>query len=44
MWEQFCDAFDAMPIAAVLVGAYFSVHGGISPHLNRVRQTAAIAR
>jgi serine/threonine-protein phosphatase PP1 catalytic subunit len=44
VWERFCSVFDAMPLAAVVGDAYFCVHGGISPRLDRLQQIAEIKR
>lgn len=30
------ESFDLMPIAAVVNDEYLCVHGGISPHINKV--------
>lgn len=38
------EAFDALPLAAVINGQYFCVHGGISPALKRVEDVNSIDR
>jgi serine/threonine-protein phosphatase 2B catalytic subunit len=36
VYECFNEAFDLMPVAAVINNDYLCVHGGISPHINNV--------
>ena len=36
VYDAFNDAFDQMPVAAIVNNDYFCMHGGISPHLNQV--------
>lgn len=43
-WEAVMQAFDALPLAAVLNGGVFLCHGGISPHLGHPRDVNAIRR
>lgn len=33
IYESCCQSFNALPLAAVMNGQYFCVHGGISPEL-----------
>lgn len=37
-YNLFMEAFDSMPIAAVVGDKYLAVHGGISPSLNVIQQ------
>lgn len=36
IYNESCDSFCALPLAAVLDGRFFCVHGGLSPELNYV--------
>lgn len=38
VWKLFNEIFDYLPIAAILEGKIFCVHGGLSPHLKFVEQ------
>ncbi|XP_050426714.1 uncharacterized protein LOC126837036 [Adelges cooleyi] len=44
VWRAFNRAFDWMPVAAVVAGQIFCVHGGLSPHLRHLRQIDQIRR
>ena len=44
IWNEFMQAFDHFPIAAILNKEYFVVHGGISPHLTRLKELQKIDR
>ncbi|KAI8804938.1 phosphoprotein phosphatase PPZ [Cladochytrium replicatum] len=43
-WKLFTDVFDRLPIAAIVAGKIFCVHGGLSPHLNTMDDVFAIQR
>ncbi|KAJ3338175.1 hypothetical protein HDU93_009910 [Gonapodya sp. JEL0774] len=34
VWKAFTDVFNCLPVAAVVAGKIFCVHGGLSPNLN----------
>ena len=36
VYEAFNEAFDLIPISAIINNDYFCMHGGISPHINSV--------
>jgi serine/threonine-protein phosphatase PP1 catalytic subunit len=44
IWKKFNSVFDWMPIAAVIDGRIFCVHGGLSPRLFRLAQLKEIER
>lgn len=43
-WRSIVDVFNSLPVAALVGGRIFCVHGGISPSLNSMSQIEAIAR
>ena len=43
-WEYFTDLFDYLPLAALVEGKIFCVHGGLSPHISTVDQIRLINR
>lgn len=43
-WKLFIDTFNTLPIAAVVAGKIFCVHGGLSPVLNSMDEVRNIAR
>ncbi|KAJ1832539.1 serine/threonine protein phosphatase Pzh1 [Coemansia sp. RSA 2711] len=44
VWRAFIDTFNALPVAAVVAGKIFCVHGGLSPDLVTMEQVRALAR
>lgn len=43
-WKCFIDTFNTLPIAAIVAGKIFCVHGGLSPVLNSMDEIRNIAR
>ena len=43
-WKTFIDTFNTLPIAAIVAGKIFCVHGGLSPVLNLTDEIRNIAR
>ena len=43
-WEYFTDLFDYLPLAALVEGRIFCVHGGLSPYISTVDQIRLINR
>ena len=43
-WEYFTDLFDYLPLAALVEGKLFCVHGGLSPFISTVDQIRLINR
>ncbi|KAM9911008.1 hypothetical protein OXX80_000574 [Metschnikowia pulcherrima] len=43
-WKSFIDTFNTLPIAAIVAGKIFCVHGGLSPVLNSMDEIRNIAR
>lgn len=43
-WKLFIDTFNTLPIAAIVAGKIFCVHGGLSPVLNSMDEIVNIAR
>lgn len=43
-WKLFIDTFNTLPIAAIVAGKIFCVHGGLSPVLNSMEEIRNIAR
>ena len=44
VWEYFTDLFDYLPLAALVEGKLFCVHGGLSPFLPTIEQIRLINR
>jgi len=44
VWKSFIDTFNCLPIAAIVAGKIFSVHGGLSPSLSHMDDIRQIAR
>lgn len=44
IYEACCRSFNTLPLAALMNGQYFCVHGGISPELNSVQDVNRINR
>jgi len=44
VWKTFTDLFNCLPVAAVVAGKIFCVHGGLSPSLNTMEDILKIKR
>lgn len=44
IWKTFVDTFNTLPIAAIVAGKIFCVHGGLSPTLQHMDDIRAVAR
>lgn len=44
IWKGFVDTFNCLPIAAIVAGKIFCVHGGLSPSLSHMDDIRQIAR
>ncbi|KAJ1858548.1 serine/threonine protein phosphatase Pzh1 [Coemansia sp. RSA 638] len=44
VWRAFVDTFNALPVAAVVAGKIFCVHGGLSPDLVSMEQVRQLSR
>lgn len=44
IWKTFVDVFNTLPIAALVAGKIFCVHGGLSPSLNSLDDVRNIMR
>jgi len=43
-WKVFCDTFNSMPLAAIVSGKIFCVHGGLSRELTNLDQIRRLVR
>lgn len=43
-WKTFIDTFNALPLAAIVAGKIFCVHGGLSPVLNSMDEIRHVSR
>ncbi|KAJ5888241.1 Serine/threonine-protein phosphatase PP-Z [Penicillium taxi] len=44
IWKTFVDTFNCLPIAGIVAGKIFCVHGGLSPSLSHMDDIRGIAR
>ncbi|KAI9807866.1 MAG: hypothetical protein M1825_005172 [Sarcosagium campestre] len=44
IWKTFVDCFNTLPIASIVAGKIFCVHGGLSPSLSHMDDIRQIAR
>ncbi|KAJ5439230.1 Serine/threonine-protein phosphatase PP-Z [Penicillium daleae] len=44
IWKGFIDTFNCLPIASIVAGKIFCVHGGLSPSLSHMDDIRGIAR
>ena len=44
IWKTFVDTFNCLPIASIVAGKIFCVHGGLSPNLSHMDDIRHIAR
>ncbi|KAL1974420.1 hypothetical protein VTN31DRAFT_4624 [Thermomyces dupontii] len=44
IWKTFVDTFNCLPIASIVAGKIFCVHGGLSPNLSHMDDIRGIAR
>jgi serine/threonine-protein phosphatase PP1 catalytic subunit len=44
VWKTFVDVFNTLPIAALVAGKIFCVHGGLSPSMNSMQDVRNIMR
>ncbi|CCK69422.1 salt homeostasis regulator KNAG_0C03110 [Huiozyma naganishii CBS 8797] len=43
-WKHFVDTFNTLPLAAIVTGKIFCVHGGLSPGLNSMDEIRHVGR
>ncbi|ETN84793.1 phosphoprotein phosphatase 1 domain protein, partial [Necator americanus] len=44
IWRHFLEAFNCMPVAAIIAGKIFCAHGGISPFIQKLEDIDKIKR
>jgi serine/threonine-protein phosphatase PP1 catalytic subunit len=44
IWKTFVSVFNTLPIAAIVAGKIFCVHGGLSPHMRSMDDVRALER
>ncbi|CAI4377103.1 BBM_1a_G0012650.mRNA.1.CDS.1 [Saccharomyces cerevisiae] len=44
IWKTFVDTFNTLPLAAIVTGKIFCVHGGLSPVLNSMDEIRHVSR
>ncbi|KAJ4448800.1 hypothetical protein ANN_00191, partial [Periplaneta americana] len=44
LWKTFTDLFNCLPVAALIEGTIFCIHGGLSPQLTDLNQIRSIPR
>lgn len=44
IWKTFVDTFNTLPLAAIVAGKIFCVHGGLSPVLNSMDEIRHVSR
>lgn len=44
VWQLFTDAFDYLPLCAIVDGRYMCMHGGLSPNLQSIDQLNSLDR
>ena len=44
VWQLFTDAFDYLPLCAIVDGRYMCMHGGLSPNLNSLDELKDLDR
>lgn len=43
-WKILCEVFDYMPLACLIDGEIFCIHGGLSPQIKQIDQIRLIER
>lgn len=44
VWRTFADTFNCLPVACLIAGKIFCIHGGLSPHLDSMDDIRNIPR